>query len=179
MLSPLVWLAVLDLAGSLPLVRWKTARADQERALFHAAWRSALFLTLLYGSIALARHQRADWNPATSWFGLAASLFSHLLIFLLFFVVLNFLNVVGSWFSTPPRAQFVLSHLFGATLLFLVFRNLAFPALGFNGMEGAVYAACFSLSLTAFLAGLSLSSVAGAEIESGLSVAFWMGAREK
>lgn len=176
MLSPLIWVAVLDLSASFPLVRWKTDRPDQERALFHAAWRTALFLTVIYGSIALARHQQADWRPATLWFGVAASLLSHLLIFLLFFVVLNFLNVVASWFSAPARAQFVLFHLFGGLLLFLVFQNLAFPALGFNGKEGAIYAASFSLSLTAFLAGISLTSVRGKQVESGLSVAFWMGA---
>ncbi len=62
MLSPLVWLAVLDLSASFPLVRWKTDRPDQERALFHAAWRSAFFLTLVYGSISIGRHQASDWG---------------------------------------------------------------------------------------------------------------------
>jgi hypothetical protein len=175
MLSPLVWLAVLDLSASFPLVRWKTDRPDQERALFHAAWRSAFFLTLVYGSISVARHQASDWGRTAGWFGFGASLLSHLLVFILFFVVLNFLSVVASWFSTPPRVQFFLFHLLGAGMLFMVFQNLAFPALGFNGLEATLYSASFSLSLTAFLAGISLAAVVGTEIESGLSVAFWMG----
>ena len=60
----------------------------------------------------------------------------------------------------PPRIEFVQCHLLGGALLFLVFRDLAFPALGFNGVEGAVYAACFSFSFTAFLSGISLAGAA-------------------
>ena len=174
MLSPLVWLAVLDWNATYPQVRWKTARPDRDRAIFHAAWRSAFFMSIVYGCIAVDRHQRADWSPAASWFGFLASLLSHLLIFLLFFVILNLLTVIASWSSMPPRSEFVLCHLLGGTLLFLVFRDLAFPALGFNGVEGAVYAASFSFSFAAFLSGLSLAGAAGKEVESGLSVAFWM-----
>ena len=74
----------------------------------------------------------------------------------------------------PPRSEFVLCHLLGGALLFLVFRDLAFPALGFNGVEGAVYAACFSFSFTAFLSGISLAGAAGKEVDSGLSLALWM-----
>ncbi len=174
MLTPLVWLAVLDWGAAYPQVRWKTVRPDQDRALFHAAWRSAVFMAVVYGGIAVARHQRTDWSPVASWFGVFASLLSHLLIFLLFFVILNFLTVVAGWFSLPPRSQFVLCHLLGGTILFLVFRDLAFPALGFNGVEGAVYAAGFSFAFVAFLSGLSLAGAAGKEVDSGLSVAFWM-----
>src|SRR5262249_28459147 len=65
-------------------------------------------------------------------------------------------------------------HLLGATLLFLAFRTIAFPALGFNGLDGACYSASFSLVFAAFLSGVSLTSAAGKQIDSGLLVAFWM-----
>jgi hypothetical protein len=170
----IVWLAALDWQKFFPKVQWKASTPDEERAVFQAAWRSALFLAAVYGGIVLWKRQPGEWSATSGWFAFAVSVVSHLLVFLLLFVLLNLLTVIANWFGCPPRAQFVLSHLFGAAMLWLVFRVIVFPAITFSGTPATLYAVSFAVTVSAFISGFSLRWGAGVpETPSGFALAFW------
>jgi len=170
---PVLWVAALDWIDALPRIRWAPTLADQDRAIFQAAWRAALFAAAIWGGIAVVEHQPIEWKASAGWLGFGASLLTHQLVFLLFFVLLNWLGVVANWFPLPPRAQFLLCHLLGGTLLYLVFESLVFRSLTFAGAEGIAYAAAFSFVVTLFVAGSSLQRAKDRteEAASGLSIA--------
>jgi hypothetical protein len=175
-LAPIVWLAALDWQEYFPSLEWRRKTPDEERPAFHAAWQSAAFLTVVYALIGLYKHPAGEWSAAAGWFGFLVSALSHLLVFLLFFVLLNLLAVLASWCPCPPREQFVFCYCLGALILLSVFRTIVFPAMSFNGFPATAYALSFSITVAAFLSSISLTAAArfGGELSSGLSVAFWM-----
>jgi hypothetical protein len=179
-LVPIVWLAVLDWRAHFRKIVWQTGPAGEQRALFHAAWQSALFVTLIYAGITLLKHQSGEWNRAAECFGVGVSALSHLVVFLAFFVILNFLTVVASWFDGPPRAQFVCSHLLGAILLCLMLRSISFPALSFTGAPALAYAVCFSVALTALFSGVAVARAAAlghevpSDVPGSIALSFWL-----
>jgi hypothetical protein len=176
LLVPVIWLGVVNWVYAFPRIRWQPKLAEQDRATFHAAWRTGLFVALSWAVIAVVRHPPSDWKQSSGLVGFAASLLTQELVWIFVFIVLNLLGVVASWFKSPACVQFILCHLLGGSMLYLVFRTIAFPALSFDGVESAVYSAGFSLAFTLFLSGAALRGVAKAKEEaaSGLSMALWV-----
>lgn len=176
LLAPVIWLGVANWLYAFPRIRWQPKLADRDRAIFHAAWRTGLFVALSWAVIAIVRHQPSDWKQGSAVVGFGASLLTQELLWSLVFIVLNLLGVVASWFKFPARAQFILCHLLGGSLLYLVFRTIAFPALSFEGAESAVYSAGISLAVTVFLSGAALRAIAKAKEQgaNGLSMALWV-----
>ena len=174
-LTPSLYLTWLTLRTSYPAIRWGSGYPADERRVFSAACFAALSAALLYAAVALLRQQSGDWTPAEAWFGFGSSLLIHTLVFVLFFVVLNLLSVISTWFPSPARVQFVLMHLLGAALLYTVIRVLVFTALTFAGTLANLYGLALSLTITGFLAsfGASLASGKDLEVSSGLSLSLW------
>jgi hypothetical protein len=179
-LAPSLYLTFLTWRTSYPAIRWGAGVPADERRVFHAAWLSGLTAAILYAGVAILRKQPGEWGAAEAWFGFCASLLIHTLVFVLFFVTLNLLTVISTWFPSPPRAQFILMHLLGAGLLFTVIRVLVFSALSFSGALANIYGLALSLTVTGFLAGFCASLAAAAsfdtsnsEVSSGLSLSLW------
>ncbi len=175
-LAPIVWLTALDWMERFPRLKWSAKIADEERPAFHAAWQTAAFLTVVYAAIALYKHPAGEWNAASGWFAFFVSAVSHLLVFLLFFALLNLLSVLATWCRCPPREQFLLCYALGAFALFSVFRVIVFPAMSFSGTPATAYALSFSVAVSSFLSGICLTRPGALEreIASGFSFAFWL-----
>jgi len=174
-LMPSLYLTFLTWRTSYPAIRWGAGAPADERRVFRAAWLSGFAVAILYAGVALLRKQPTDWSTAEGWFGFGASVLIHTLVFVLFFVALNLLTVVSTWFPSPPRAQFVVMHLFGAAVLYTVIRVLVFTALSFAGPLANLYGLALSLTVTGYLAafGASLAASADLEVSSGVSIALW------
>ena len=175
-LAPILWLTALDWMEVFPKLRWRPTIADEERPTFRAAWQTALFLTVLYALIALYKHPAGEWGAASGWFAFSVSAISHLLVFLLFFAFVSLMTALASWLRCPPREQFLFCYGLGTLLLYSVFRLIVFPAMSFGGTPATAYALSFSVAVSAFLLGISLTrpGVLEHEIASGFSFAFWL-----
>src|SRR5579859_5581328 len=173
-LAPIAVLAAIDLQKCYSSVAWGARNADEQRALFGAAFCTAMYLVLLYGCIANWRD--GSERTSTQMFALGKSAMSHLMVFMGFFVILNLCTVVASWFTKQTKALFVLCHLLGAAVLWLVFRLLVFPTVGFTGPLALIYSLSFSFALSMAVAGISLQRIrlAPREIPSGLALALWL-----
>jgi hypothetical protein len=175
---PMVGIAVLDWVELFPAVSWSRGRHDEDRSIFGAACWTACFVTVLYGVIAYIPRGGSGLvtNVPAGIFALGVSGLIHALALLAFFVVLNLLMVVAGWFRKPPLAQFLLFHLLGATVLWLVFRGVVFPGMSFQGWHADCYAAAFSLSLAGYVAGLCLRlhKRSQEEVRSGFAFSFWV-----
>ena len=176
---PLLWLGILDWCELLSTVSWRAASQDEDRTHFRAACWTAAFVTILYGVIAYAPRGGINGLKATllaGMFAFGVSALTHMLALILFFVALNLLMVIASWFGKPPRAQFIVSHLFGSALLWLVFRGIVFPGMAFQGWRADLYAIAFALTAAITSSGLCLRlySRDGGELHSGFAFAFWL-----
>jgi phosphoglycerol transferase MdoB-like AlkP superfamily enzyme len=175
---PVLWLGIIDWWELLPTVHWHADLQDENRTHFHAACWTAIFLTALYGVIAYAPRGGIPGLKATPQAGLFAvgvSAFTHLLALIFFFVALNLLMVIASWFGKPPRAQFILCHLLGTGLMWMAFRGIVFPGMAFQGWRADLYAIAFALTTAICASGLCLRlySREGGELQSGFAFAFW------
>jgi phosphoglycerol transferase MdoB-like AlkP superfamily enzyme len=180
-LVPVLWVAQLGWSRHYPRIRWaapgkKEKLEEENRRLFTAAWQSALFLAILYACIGWTHRLGPGWKWNAEVFGLMASVLSHFLIFLFFFALLNLLSVIASWFPRPVFMQFLFCHLLGAAVMWLVFRNIVFSAMSFEGTAAQVFAISYSLALTVFLSSICLIRASGASqvISSGFKLAFWI-----
>ncbi len=180
-LLPVLWLAQLGWSRHYPRIRWaatgeREKLADENRRLFTAAWQSALFLSVLYACIGWTHRLGPGWKWDEEVFGLAVSMLSHFLIFLFFFAFLNFLSVIATWFPRPVFMQFLFCHLLGAGAMWLVFRNIVFSAMSFEGAAAQVFSVSYSVALTVFLSSICLirASRTSEVITSGFKLAFWI-----
>lgn len=175
-LVPVLLLAVIDWCELIPVVEWAREACPEDAAVFRAAWQSSLFLAGFSSAWVYVRARPIDWNVGAGVFAAGWDLMSHLLVLMLFFVVLNLLAVLASWFRRPARIEFALYHLLGATLLWVVFHMIIFPAISFSDWKSDLYAAVFAFVATCFLSGICLRLYlrTGGVVESGLALSFWI-----
>ncbi|BDC52382.1 hypothetical protein F183_A46970 [Bryobacterales bacterium F-183] len=183
MMVPVVWLAALDWQRYLGGVRWKATgrriaagiESDDDQPLFAAAIATAVSVSLVYGAVALFRHDAADWEWGASIFGLMVSMASHVLVFGVVFVLLNFLRVIASWFARPVLWQFVLAHVLGVVATWAAFRIVVLPGISMGGVAGDVFGVAFGIATAACFSGIGLRIAAPhrEEVASGLALAFW------
>ncbi|MBS1833374.1 MAG: sulfatase-like hydrolase/transferase [Acidobacteria bacterium] len=183
MLIPVLWLAALDWQRYFGEVRWKPfvkgaagVEPDDEQPVFAAAVATALAVSLTFGAVALFRRDAGDWEAGASVFGLVVSVASHILVFGVVFVLLNFLRVVASWFDTPVRWQFLLAHVLGVVATWGAFRMVVLPGISVGGPAGDAYGIAFGIAIAACFSGICLRIAAPRkkeEVTSGLALAFW------
>ncbi len=175
MLEPLLYLSLVLWWERWPGLRWSAQAAADDRRVFFAAACSAAFLSLVYSLVAIWRGQ-ASLGLVDRVFGVSTSFVTHLLVCLALFVILNLIAVVAGWFRRPPLVQFAICYLFGCTVFFLTIRSMVFPSISFNGFQANFYAGALAVTVSIFLASLSVARHApGAKsIESGLTLALWM-----
>lgn len=172
-LAPLLLVGASDWLETAGRLRWSESEIDENHGLFQASVYCSIFLAVVFALIANANAGPAVWSWSGGVAAAAWSLITHLVLWMALFSALNLMGVVATWFSRPPLAQFVLSHLLSAGAICLVLRNLIFRAIAFTGPLADVYAVAFSLTTALFLSGSQLRLQVGreGELRSGLAMA--------
>ncbi|MBL8230028.1 MAG: sulfatase-like hydrolase/transferase [Bryobacterales bacterium] len=176
-LAPLVLLAVLDWCDGLRAVKWSEQPCPEDAAVFRAAWQSALFLALVSTAWAYIRVGGGqDWSAGAGVFAAGWNLLSHILVLMMLFTALNLLVVISGWLRAPAKWQFVLCHLFGAAIFWLVARSVVFAAISFQGWRADLYAGTLALTLAGLLSGATLRANLWRPltVDSGLAMALWI-----
>ena len=154
-LVPLAWLAAIDLAGHCPRIEWARYRGEDDRRIFRAAWRSAIFLALVYCGIFHARTSVA-WGIGERLAVLFATLLCHLLVFGVLFAALNLVRSAASLTPWPSAVEFALANALTAGIGFAILRMLVFRPLSFEGWMAGAYGAALSVGVVGCLAGLAV-----------------------
>jgi hypothetical protein len=115
---------------------------------------AALTVSVLYLGAAGMRLTVSD--PPFSWPALSVSIASHLAVFTLVFVALQWISVAANRFSNPGLAQFALRAIVSWILLAVLVRKIIFALLSFNDYLANLYAGLFSFTLVAFIAAMVL-----------------------
>ena len=160
-LMPLFWLAAIDWMYGNTALSWRAvADADSSRA-FLACLQTAVYLTTVYFAIAVFRSW-SNRNVSFTWsqrpWIFLWSLFSHLLLLFLIFVVLDVVSAMAALLPDRWQAKGITlgSTLAVATLIALVLRYVVFPPLSFSGVPAVIVALVLSGSLVNFAAGTSV-----------------------
>src|SRR5581483_8325728 len=162
-LAQLVWLGAVDVAGCRGRLRFDEPEPGREWTVFLAALRTALFVSLLYFAIALARsHAQGDASAGVrdDAVVLAWSVLSHLVLFLA--LSATFVLVISSarLARTPARAELALSALVAGGVVFVGVREVVLAALSLTGPLADLWAALFALAIVAVLVGAALDGFA-------------------
>ncbi|HYW46352.1 MAG TPA: sulfatase-like hydrolase/transferase [Bryobacteraceae bacterium] len=167
-LIPPAWLAAIDICVHAGAIEWgnRPARA----AHLAAAWRSAIFVAVLYAAVALAR-PAPRLTPAAAAPALGWSLLVHLLVFLAIFLALDWLARVAAVFRTPARVEFWLCHLLLAGAVWEVVEAVFCPAVGFAGWPSSGFAAALGIVLASQNAAAALCLGAGRTVDDGIGLA--------
>ena len=175
MFEPLLYLTAIAIWEHWPSIQWGNKPAYGEPRLFMATCATAIFLSLIYSSL-------ANWRAAQSWTALqralaiTSSLGAHILVFAALFVALNLLSVVAGWFRNSQRTLFLFCYSVGAWVLYEVMTGLVFPSISFSGTSAGAYAAMFGTTVALFVAGISmlLRGTVRAPVENGFDLALWV-----
>lgn len=176
-LFPLFWIAALDHSGYGAEVRWEqSSPADSLR--LSIALRPALFLSLLYVGLFLARALSTDvirFEKAALAIAVIWSLFSHLLVFMILLVALKFIRSISNRLARPKRAEFILCNALAAAVGVLIIRKVISPAISFDTYLADLFAILFCSSVVAYLSGVSvrLYSPQDERASTGLGLALW------
>jgi len=158
-LLPLLWLAVIDWLAQRRLLTWAVADGSEDDRVFQAAWRSALFLTLLYVVVFYLRYTTSvarEFGVRESGLVVFWSAVSNLLIFMSFFVILFMIRNIASLFGNSALVEFILCDLILCLLLAGVMKYLVAQQIAFEGRMATLFSVATGLSFGVFFAGLSV-----------------------
>ena len=168
-LVSIAWLAAIDVATYACKVHW-TEKPSGRGASYYAAWRGAVFVSLLYAAVFFLRRpiglSLTEEAPAAGW-----SLMVHLLVFLGGFLLLECLTGVAGVCRQPAQTEFWLCHLLLGCGIGLVLRVVVWPSLGFSGWLQILFSIAFSLVLVLVNAGIALSLAAEGPVADGIGAA--------
>src|SRR5208282_4998705 len=160
-LMPLLWLAAIDWVHGVSALTWQQAAEAGSTKTFFAAWQAAVYLAILNFVIATFRVWNSrdlqfsppQWSRTLGW-----SLVSHLLVFLLIFVVLDLAVATAAFLPErwKSRGTFLSSTLVVVALIALVVRYIVFPPLSFSGLAASFAATVLSSSLVIFATGIGI-----------------------
>ncbi len=150
-LVPVIWVSAIHVASSF---RAAGARAVANTMNFSSFLVAGLAAALLYQGAAMVRlaHGGTPFSSSILIFVIAA----HLAIFLIIFLVLQWIRVIANFFPDPGIAQFAIRCVATWLLLGVIMRKTIFSLLAFNDHMADWYAMLFSLALVVFGAGLIL-----------------------
>lgn len=150
-LVPLIWVSGIHIAGSFRSVAAGVAANTMTLTSFLAA---GLTTSLLYEGGGVLR--RAHGGAPASLSAMILGLGAHLVIFLIIFLVLQWIRVIANRFPDPGIAQFAIRCLAAWLLLAWIVRRIIFSLLAFNDRLANAYAMLFSFALVVFIASLLL-----------------------
>jgi arylsulfatase A-like enzyme len=162
-----VWLAALEMRHSFPRLPWATRPAPCDSRVFGAAWRTALFATVVFSAIAFAADPAVSGPRVWLW-----TLLTHLVVFLLLFACAVAVDGFASFSFFPARTGTLLYQGLAAGLLFLFLDSRVFRAMSFQGLPAAAYGVLLAVCITAAFGSLSMALYKpdGAPVVSGLDI---------
>ena len=157
-LAPLLGMAAIDWLGHHSSLRWLRSE-EYVGYIFTAAWKSALYLALLYLGITRVRNlleknfdaSVRTWLVAAGW-----SLISHLTLFMLLFIVMYLLSSSAALFRHTAKADSIGFSLVAVLLLWLYITRVVFPPISFTGPLAAMVGLGYAVAMVAFGAGTVL-----------------------
>lgn len=150
-LVPLVWLSGIHIANSYRTIG---ARVITNRMHFGSFLAAGMAASLLYEGAGMVR--RAHGGTTVSFSTVIEDIGAHLAIFLLVFLVLQWIRVIANHFPDPGVAQFAIRCAAAWLLVAWIMRQVIFSLLAFNDYLADGYAVVFSLALVVFAASLVL-----------------------
>src|SRR5581483_885247 len=144
-------------------LRFDEPEPGREWTVFLAALRTALFVSLLYCAISLARsHAQGDASAGVrdDAVVLAWSVLSHLVLFLALSATFVLVIASARLARTPARAELALSALVAGGVVFVGVREVVLAALSLTGPLADLWAALFALAIVAVLVGAALDGFA-------------------
>jgi hypothetical protein len=169
-LAPPLWLAAIHIAAGAGRLEWGERQQGWGPAHFAAAWRSAIFVSLLYGCISLVRSV-VRLSPVEAAPVLAWSMLAHLLIFLALFLVLDWMMRLAGLFRTPAKVEFWLYHALLAGAVAAVMLVVVCPSLGFTGWPSLLFSGLLGLVLASQNAAYALAMASRGTTSDGIGLA--------
>lgn len=151
-LIPLAWISAIHIRASFGslLGNKKIANTLQLRPFLLAGLTSSL----LY--LGAARFRLSNPDQPFTLFTQMISVISHLAVFTLLFVALQWIRVLANRFSNPAVVQFALRATLAWALMAVFVRKVVFSLLSFNDRLANLYAGWFSLAIVLFAASLAV-----------------------
>ena len=168
-LSPVAWLAAMDIACYAGQVQWVEKRAGQGASLFATAW-GAVFVSFLYTAVYFLRHPGGLNLPEEATV-LGWSLLAHLLCFLGLFLFLECVAGLAGLSGQPAKMEFWLCHLLLAAAIAAVSRMVVWPAVGLDGWQSYLFSVAVGLTLASLNAGMAVLLTAGQPVSDGVAAA--------
>ena len=150
-LVPLIWISAVHISNSFRAVG---AKVIQNRMHFGSFLAAGMAASLLYEAAGMIR--RAHGGVTVSFSTTMEDIGAHLAIFLIIFLVLQWIRVIAIRFPDPGVAQFAIRCVAAWLLLAWIMRQIIFSLLAFNDHLADGYAVVFSLALVVFAASLRL-----------------------
>lgn len=154
-LTPLLWIALMDWIGYSACVPWAAFRKQDDLRIFYAALASAVFLALVYTGVFYFR-ATVHLDNAQRVAAFIASLASHAVVFFGLFTCLHFIRAIAGLTPTPSKTEFLLCNAFTGGAIWAILKILVFLPVSFEGRLSAVCAFSFALCLIASFAGVSV-----------------------
>jgi hypothetical protein len=173
--SPLLWLAVLDWRAQHARLRWVQEQPGEAQRLFRACLLAAIYSWLVSAILVIVRDGfagHAGPGLGQSALTLAASLFSHLVVFMAIFLALNFTRAAAGIVFKDLARRALLYAASLALLLALALKIVVFAPLSFSGSWATLAALVAALSMFFFWLGITacLYRPEDGEIESPLAL---------
>jgi hypothetical protein len=157
-LTPLLGLASIDWLHARKRLTWPGIPDDDSSKTFFAALWTAVYLTIIDFSLGVMdtpMQLRSSQLPSLFLW----SLLSHLLIFFLFFVLLDLVSALASLFpsrSLQSKAAFSGALVLVITLAGLTLRYIILPSLSLDGLPAAIISAAFAFTLVIYAIAISI-----------------------
>jgi len=171
-LVQLAALGALDVADCRGRLRFAPTVAGRDWTVFVAAGATALFVSLLYFGIALARTQgQPAPGPGGELLAFAWSLLSHLVVFFALATAFVLIIALARLWRAPARTELVLAALVLSGVVFVAVRDIVLASISLTGPSADLYAALAAVAIVTSLAGVALQGFArrGEPVEDGLA----------
>ena len=166
---PLVALAVTDVAAAEGRIQWHDRSERQSTRLFLGACMAAIFAWAVYSAV--VQYRRLLWFPSgDEWLSLGGSFVTQLLLFLLLFLLLEWLSALVVILNGSVRMEFWLSSLFQTVLACLFLLSVVTPAVGLRGFVAATASTVAGIVLGGLNASLALWLSTGQTASGGIAL---------
>ncbi|HEU4413299.1 MAG TPA: sulfatase-like hydrolase/transferase [Candidatus Angelobacter sp.] len=163
-LTPMWWLTVIDWLAVRRTVIWGKADLNEIRRLFWACVSAPIFVTLLYSTVAYVRLRavgQGNSGMQEPFYLLLVTAFTHLLIFMLLFVMLSLIAGLSNLAQRPLSAAFKMYVALGIGLAALAFRKIVLTPLSFTGPAADAFSLALAIAVGGSIVGLFIRFRAG------------------
>ncbi len=157
-LLPIYWVAAVDGLRNWKRIEWSADIEGEEHRAFFAGVFSALLITSIYAITLFIRYS-LGWVTGLEWKAwpvyLQWTLASHLLVFVLLFLVLDFVSLLSRRIGSPPKTEYLACIALGVLAFWMVAKVVAFLPLSFTGIRAGLMAFALSTAIVAVIVSMS------------------------